>query len=401
MPQRRVHAIRAITVLAVLALLAAACGSSKKSTSTTKTTTGAGASVKLAFVGPLTGDNANLGKNILLGVKVAVDEATKAGLKIEIESFDTQGDPTQAPTVKDKYINDDKLIGIIGPTFSGETKAVLPAFDEQGLVMVSPSATNISLPTIATTKHVFHRVIPDDDIQGNGLSGYLVHGLKAKSLFYIDDNSDYGKGLADGTKTLTEKAGLKTIGADHIDPKSQDYSAAVNKAKTAKADVIFYGGYYSEAGKLKKQLSDAGVKSTFVSGDGSLDPGFVTSAGAAGAEGALLTCPCNLATPDASNAKLAAFAKAYKTLNGVEPGTYSTEGYDVANIYIAGIKAGNTTRAKMLDYVNNQVHAYPGLSKTIDFEANGNVKAGDVFVFEVKGGKITLKGTAASLGGTP
>jgi branched-chain amino acid transport system substrate-binding protein len=162
----------------------------------------------------------------------------------------------------------------------------------------------------------------------------------------------------------------------------------VNDAKAANPEVIMYAGYYQEAGRLKKQLTDAGVTAKFISGDGSLDPGFITAAGAAAAEGALLSCPCNWAN-ETSTGKLGDFYKAYKADINKDPGTYSPEAYDVANIYIDGIKAGNTTRAKMLDYVEKGVGKYEGVSKTIEFADNGNIKTPTLFVFEVKNGKIT------------
>ena len=102
-----------------------------------------------------------------------------------------------------------------------------------------------------------------------------------------------------------------TVANDAIDPRSQDFSAVVNRLSTANPDLIFYGGYYSEAGRLRKQLVDDDVRARFLSGDGGLDQGFITAAGAAGAEGAQLTCACKLATEDAGG-KLGDFAKNYK-----------------------------------------------------------------------------------------
>src|SRR5207247_10274712 len=95
--------------------------------------------VSWSFVGPKTGNNSNLGLNILGGVKLAVDQAKKAGVNITLKEFDTQGDPAQATTLKDSFVNDSQIIGLVGPAFSGETKAVLPALQDAGLVMVSAS----------------------------------------------------------------------------------------------------------------------------------------------------------------------------------------------------------------------------------------------------------------------
>ena len=391
---------RIVVAIAAAGLIAAACGSSKKSSSSSSS--GGGKTATIAFVGAETGDSANLGINILGGVKLAVDEANKGNpkTKIELKDFDTAGDPAQASTLKDKFVNDQSIIGLVGPAFSGETKAVLPDLQGAGLVMISASATNAALPTVVPNATVFHRVIPDDDVQGKGIADYITKKLNVKKMAFIDDNSEYGKGLADGTAKILTAAGVTATVTDHGDPKSQDFSAAVNKVKAANVDAIFYGGYYSEAGRLKKQLSDAGVKATFISGDGSLDPGFVTASGAAGGEGAQLTCPCNLATAD-SPGKLGQFAKDYKALLNKDPGTYSTEGFDAANILIKGIEDGNTTRPKLLDFVNNKVGTYDGVSKQISFAKNGNVNATGVFIFEIKSGKITLLGDTATLLGGP
>lgn len=351
----------------------------------------------IGFVGALTGDSANLGLNIRDGAKVAIDEWNKKGgpVTYQLKEFDTQGLPEQAQGQLAKIVPDNSIVGIVGPAFSGETKAVLPTLEQAGLVMISASATNAALPTIVPNSKAFHRIIADDDVQAQGVTEYVTKVIKPKKVALVNDNSEYGKGLWEGVVKLLTAAKIDTSTTDSLDPKSQDFSATVNKVKAAKVDMVFYGGYYSEAGRLKKQLTDAGVRAKFISGDGSLDQGFVTSSGAAGGEGALLTCPCRLATPDLPG-KAGEFAKNYKTLNGRDPGTYSSEGYDATSILIAGIAAGNDTRAKLLNYVDT-LSSFDGVSKTIQFAPNGNIKAGDVFVYEVKSGKLTELGRTSEL----
>ena len=263
--------------------------------------------------------------------------------------------------------------------------------------MVSASATNVDLPTVVPDTPTFHRIIPDDGVQGAGLTGYVTEVLGSTKVAYVNDNSEYGKGLADGTQALLEAAGVETVAVEAVDPKSQDFSAAVNAVNAAGPDLVFYGGYYAEAGRLRKQLVDGGVDAAFLTGDGSLDPGFIESSGAGG-EGAQISCPCNLATPDSEDPRLVDFAAAYEELNGQAAGTYSTEGYDATNIFIEGIKAGNTDRASLLEYVEG-IDTFDGISKPISFEENGNVKATDVFIFEIKDGKIVLLGKTSELVG--
>ena len=100
-------------------------------------------------------------------------------------------------------------------------------------------------------------MLATDAKQGPDVAKYIKDTMKAKSVFVIDDQSEYGKGLADAVRTTL--AALAT-GTDSIDPKAADYSAAVTKVKAANPEVVFYGGYYNEAGKLVKQLRDGGVK---------------------------------------------------------------------------------------------------------------------------------------------
>lgn len=387
-----------LALLTVAFLALAACGDSGGTGSGTTTTAAEAKEVAFAFVGPLTGDNANLGINPRNGAKLAIEqanEANKGKFTFVLKEFDTQGDPAQATTLKDKFVNDDEVLGIIGPVFSGETKAVLPDLEAASLVMVSPSATGVDIPTVVPGGKAFHRIVPDDGVQGAGVVNYVTKELNVKSAAYVHDNADYGKGLADGTKKLLEAAGVTSTVTDAIDPKSQDFSAAVNKVKAAKADLVYYGGYYAEGGRLKKQLTDAGVKGIFLSGDGALDLGFITAAGAAGAEGAQMTCACNVAT-ETSEGDLAQFAKDYEAAFKTPPGTYSTEGYDVANLLIKGVVEGNDTRAKLLAFVEG-LDVFPGLGKEISFEDNGNVKAKGVFLFKVTDGKITLVGSTDDL----
>jgi branched-chain amino acid transport system substrate-binding protein len=384
-----------IALLAVVALVATGCPQQQQ-----QTTGGKEDTLALAFMGPLTGPLANLGINVRNGAKRAVDEINAAGnldVRLELREFDTQGDPAQATTLKDQVINAKDVVGMIGPVFSGETKAVIPSLQDAGLVMISPSATNTQLPTVVSNETVFHRIVPDDDVQGAAVADYVTKVLKLTTLAFAHDNTDYGKAVAEGTRDLLKAKNVTEATMATVDPKSQDFSSAVNQIINSKAPGLFYGGYYAESGRLAKQLKDAGYKGKFISGDGSLDLGFVSAASAAAAEGAVLTCACTLATEE-STGNLGTFAKDYVRTFGRPPGAYSTEGYDVVKIYAEGIDKGNTTRKKLLDYVEG-LTTYQGLSKLVEFLPNGNQKPTDVYAYEVKNGEITELGTVSTLTG--
>ncbi|NNM44829.1 branched-chain amino acid ABC transporter substrate-binding protein [Knoellia sp. DB2414S] len=334
--------------------------------------------LKIGFFGALTGDAANLGINIKNGAELAVNQYNEknANCKVTLTSFDSQGDPAIAPGLAQKAVTDKKLIGIVGPAFSGESKAADPIFDSAGLNTISASATN---PALADNGwKTFHRVLGNDATQGPAAAKYIKDVLKAQKVFVSDDTSEYGKGLSDIVK---KDLGSLVAGTDQTaaDGKQDDFSATVTKAKASGATVFFYGGYYSNAGKLVKQLKDGGFTGTFVAADGVKDDGFIKGAGAA-SEGSILTCPC--LPPD----KAPEFAEAYKKAYNTDPATYSAEAYDAANVFLDAIAAGKTDWKDVTEFI--KTYDKQGVTKKIKFDDKGEPAEVSVWAYKVQDGKI-------------
>ncbi|MEA2592079.1 MAG: branched-chain amino acid transport system substrate-binding protein, partial [Actinomycetota bacterium] len=143
-----------------------------------------------------------------------------------------------------------------------------------------------------------------------------------------------------------------------------------------------------------KQIRDAGITVPWVSDDGANDPKLVASAGAAAAEGALMTCPCGDIT---ANPAAKSFVTDYTAAAGGAPGTYSAEAFDATNFLLAAIDAGKTTAKDINDYVSTQ--SFEGLAKTLKFDSKGEVAATTIYVYEVKGGKVVFDGSVDKLVG--
>lgn len=206
--------------------------------------------------------------------------------------------------------------------------------------------------------------------------------MKADKVYVIDDQSAYGAGLADEVKKVL---GSAVVGSDKVqgEGKQTEFSGVVTKVKAAGVKAVFFGGYYQEAGLIRKQLTAAGVTAPLIVGDGSNDPAYITTAGAAAAEGTILTCPC----APAAEAR-GTFVEEFKALNGADPGTYSDTAYDAANILLAGIKAKKTTRADLLEFVKN--YNGEGVASSYKFVEGGELDPAQVKVwaFKVQGGKV-------------
>lgn len=380
-----------VAVLVVSSLALAACGSSTKGSS--------GASgkktIKIGFQGPLSGDNAQLGINGEAGVKTAIDEANKKGdlpYTLALVASDDIGKPEQGATAAQRLIDDKSVVAVVGPMFSGATKAAEPSFSTADLLSVSPSATNPALTSLGFK--TFFRVIPPDDAQGQEAANYLTKAVKAKKVFSLDDKSEYGTGLS-GVIEKQVKANGATVIHDGIPP-TKDYTAEADKIVAAKPDALYYSGYYAEFGLLVRALKGKGFKGTIMSGDGSNDDKFITAAGNANAEGVLLTCPCGDANVDP---KAKDFLASFKVVNnGTKPGTYSPEAYDATNAIISVLKtlgSSPSDRAKVAAAFKTV--DYQGITKQIKFTNTGEVTAKIVFVYKVANGTRTVLGTTADL----
>lgn len=337
----------------------------------------AGCDKSIAFFGALTGPAAGLGQQILNGVQLAVDQHNEdAECEVGLEEYDSQGNPDQAPQLATQAAGDESVIGIVGPAFSGESAAAGPIFAEAGLPTITPSGTN---PTLADNGwDTFHRILGNDASQGPAAATYIKDTIGAKAVFVMDDASEYGAGLAEIVKS---DLGDVVVGEDTIQAGDTDFSPSVTKVKSSKADTLFFGGYYAEAGLLISQLRDGGWNGTFVVADGVKDPGYIDGAKDA-AEGTVITCPC---IPPEDPA-VAEFASAYEADFGAAPGTYTAEAYDAANVFLAGIDEGSDERDSMLEFVNS--YDEPGITKQIKFDEKGEVADIKIYAYKVEGGEI-------------
>jgi len=338
--------------------------------------------MRIGFFGPLTGDAAGLGIHIRNGAKLAIDQYNKdnADCTAEIVEYDSQGDPAKAPALATQAVGDQKVIAIIGPAFSGESEVADPILQSGGLPSITPSATRPSLSTKGWS--VFHRGVGNDTSQGPAAGRYIKNVLKADKVYVVDDQSAYGAGLADEVKKVIGTP----VGEDKVQVKQTNFSAVVTKIRNSGATALFFGGYYTEAGLLLKQLKGAGWTGTMIAGDGVKDANFISVAGQAAAEGTITTCPCAPAT-----AAKGTFVTDYKAaFDNAEPGTYADVSYDITKIVLEGLKDGKATRADMLSWIKAYNKAGPATGVTYKFESTGELDPTQVIVwaFKVQAGKL-------------
>lgn len=352
--------------------------------------------------GDRTGANSQLIVPSHQGMQMAIDEANAKGdlpVTLEFRPIDNKdANKDTATPIAQSLINDPTVIAVLGGGFSGETGATGQLFSDANLLFFTASATRVDL--VSQGFKTFFRGLGDDDSQGKAVVP-LFEALECESLAVVNDKSAYGQGLAQVVSPAAKTAGIDVVLDEGIEP-TTDYTTVVDSIIAKDPQAVFYGGYASEFRLFAKQLRDKGYEGLIASGDGSKTATIGEDIGVEQSEGVVLLCPC--ADPNVSTDPAAQkFAKDFKAKFGAEPSIYAAEGYDVANITIRAIGecgkggASGVTRACVVEKVRD-TKGYKGLTKTFEFEANGQVKEQSVIVFLIKGGKITEVGPINEIG---
>ena len=299
----------------------------------------ASAQLKIGVAGPLTGPNAAFGAQLKNGSEqAAADINAKGGIngqKVQLVFGDDASDPKQGVSVANKMAGDGVKF-VIGHFNSGVTMPASEVYQENGIYMITPSATNPKI-TERGLWNVF-RTCGRDDQQGAVAAAYIVAHFKGKKIAIVHDKTTYGQGLADETKKAINAKGMKEVLYEGINIGDKDFSALVSKIKAAGADLVYWGGLHTEGGLIVRQMRDQGVKAPLMGGDGITSDEFA-SIGGPGVEGTLMTFG-----PDPrKNPAAAAVVKTLEAKN-INPEAFTL--YSYAALQVIAMSAAN---AKSLD----------------------------------------------------
>ena len=240
----------------------------------------ASAQVKMGVAGPITGPNAAFGAQLKNGAQQAVDDVNAAGgmngQKISLSFGDDVSDPKQGVSVANKFVADGVKF-VVGHFNSGVTMPASEVYKENGMLMVTPSATNPQI-TERGMWDVF-RTCGRDDQQGAVAAAYILKHFKGKKIAVVHDKTTYGKGLADETIKSMAKGGMKPVLYEGINIGEKDFSALVSKIKQSGADLVYWGGLHTEGGLIVRQMRDQGVKTQMMGADGITTDEFASIGG--------------------------------------------------------------------------------------------------------------------------
>ena len=309
----------------------------------------ANADIKMGVAGPITGPNASFGAQLVQGVTQAAEDFNKSGgingQKITVEQGDDVSDPKQGVSVANKFVGDGVKL-VVGHFNSGVTIPASEVYQDNGVLMITPSATN---PKITERKlwDVF-RTCGRDDQQGKLWAELALGKLKNAKIAIVHDKTTYGQGLADAAKGFMNAGGKKEVLYEGVNAGEKDYSAIVSKIKASGAEYLMWGGLHTEGGLIIRQMRDQGMKTVMISGDGITDNEFA-SIGGPGVEGTLMSFG-----PEPRNNPAAKEIVAEFKTKGFEPEGYTLYSYAAMQIMKeAAEKTKSLDPKKMAEYMHS------------------------------------------------
>ncbi|RSM74867.1 branched-chain amino acid ABC transporter substrate-binding protein [Actinoplanes sp. ATCC 53533] len=373
--------------LAVVLAALAGCGEQAKS-STTATEPAAG-TIRLGTLVPLTGRSSPSGESMVNGARLAISEANAAGgvlgRQIELVVEDDACDPGTAVTAARTLVGKD-IVASIGGYCSSATVPTLKIFRSAGVPMVVAQAnsTDLLAPKYDSVFLICGTVSAEADIA----VGWMKQ-LGGRRLAVVHDGTSFPITLADSTAAAAKRTGdLAVAGEFELSQGATNYSRIVRKVLTSEADIVYYTGYYAEAGQLIKDLRDGGFTSKIVVGDGSTDGQLLANLTPAQSRDVYGTATI---FPELMP-ELADWSRRYRTAFGTTPGTSTVEAYDAAKVALDAIK-----RAGSLDHeaVREAIATtrLDALSGPLSFNPDGTRAQPRFLLLRTENGKFSLQPT--------
>lgn len=375
--------ITGMTIGALL-LTTAGCGGGSAPAANSGSQGGAATAAKLGVVAYLTGGGAAYGQSQKEGLELAKDEINAQGkVKIDLVFEDSRGNNTEAINAVNKLINKDNVVGVIGPTLSGEMFAAGPIANQAGVPIMGTSTTAEGVTDIG--EFVFRNALPESAAVPQAVKKSVEkYSLKKVAVMY-SSNNDWA---VSGYKTM-EKAlkanGVEILATETFADKDTDFSAQLTKIAALKPDAVMVSSLYQEAALVIKKAREIGITVPFVGTNGFNSPELIKIAGKS-ADGAVVASPWY---PGKENEKIKKFVADYKAKYNKVPDQFAAQSYDALYIYASALeKAGSSTdRQKLRDSLAT-IKDFQGVTGKFAFDDKRNPLM-DATVLIIKDGQFT------------
>ena len=354
-----------------------------------------GDTIKVGGVLEMTGGSASFGISSKNGIDLALKKINEKGVlggkKLSLVVADTKSEASEATNAMQKVISQDKVVAVIGPNQSSAVIAAGAINNGSKVVDITPMGTNPDVTVDPKTKQVkpySFRTCFIDPFQGTVMASFASNELKVKkAAIYIDNTSDYAKGLAQFFKENFIKNGGQVVIEEAYLQKDTDFKSTLTKIKAAKPDFIYIPGYYQEVGLIVKQAREMGINVPMAGGDGWDSAKLPEIAGKAALENTFFS---SLYSPDDTSDLNKDFVAEYKKAYNTNPDVFAALAYDSTLLVAKAIEdAGSADPAKIAEAMA-KIKGFKGVSGEVTFNEEHNPIKSAVII-EHKDGKQTFK----------
>ncbi|WP_304226323.1 ABC transporter substrate-binding protein [Phascolarctobacterium succinatutens] len=354
-----------------------------------------GDTIKVGGLLEMTGGSASFGISGKNGIDLALKKINEKGVlggkKLSLVVADTKSEASEATNGMQKLISQDKVVAVIGPNQSSAVIASGAINNGAKVVDITPMGTNPDVTVDPKTKQVkpySFRTCFIDPFQGTVMASFASNELKVKrAAIYIDNTSDYAKGLAQFFKENFVKNGGQVVIEEAYLQKDTDFKSTLTKIKAAKPDFIYIPGYYQEVGLIVKQAREMGINVPMAGGDGWDSAKLPEIAGKAALENTFFS---SLYSPDDTSDLNKEFVAEYKKAYNTNPDVFAALAYDSALLVAKAIEdAGSADPAKIAEAMA-KIKGFKGVSGEVTFNEQHNPIKSAVII-EHKDGKQTFK----------
>lgn len=307
-----------------------------------------GAKVKVGLMLPYTGTYAALGTAITNGFKLAIEEngGKLGGRDIEYFTVDDESDPAKAPENANKLIKRDNVDVLVGTVHSGVALAMSKVARDNNTLLIIPNAGADEITGPLCAANVFRTSFSNS--QPGIAMGRVMAEQKKKTAVTLTWKYAAGEESVGGFKEAFEAGGGKVIKELFLPFPQVEFQSYLTEIAALKPDVVYVFFAGGGAVKFVKDYAAAGLKNTIQL----VGPGFITDgtleAQGDSAQGLLTTMHYGDGLNNPKNTSFrAAYAKAYK----MDPDVYAVQGYDAAQLLIAGVNAVKGDLTKRADLV--------------------------------------------------
>lgn len=358
-----------------------------------------GAPIRIGASVALTGPIPDPGRDIANGAEIAIDDLNAMGglngHMFELDLQDGACDGDAGTTVANRFASDPSIVAVSGGTCSGETFGLTPVLQQARIPFVSPSATN---PDVTNAEcDICNRVALSDALQGATDAAYVYNDLGLTTVAVMHDSSDYGLGLAQVFNDDFIALGGTVVAFEGVQVGDTDFRAPLTNVATNAPELIFFGGYATEAALIVTQMKEVGLENAlFFSDDGAFTQQYLTAAGAA-AEGSYASFVAGDDVAELNDVFDAKYMEKY----GLSPddlGPFHGQSYDTVQVIADAIARVAKTddagegyllinREELIKAIR-ETAGLQGMTGTLTCNEIGECGAGGIQIFQVQNGEF-------------